>query len=87
MRSVDRRWDDFDQRFSISRIASRAAQAHAEPAIAALTERLEQISNAVNNLPESLSLRSLEEKVRTLAGAVDHFIEPAGRPRQRHRSA
>ncbi|TGR60516.1 hypothetical protein EN837_28205, partial [bacterium M00.F.Ca.ET.194.01.1.1] len=38
-----------------------------------LTDRLEQISNAVNNLPESLSLRSLEEKVRTLAGAVDHF--------------
>ncbi|WP_292155651.1 hypothetical protein, partial [Mesorhizobium sp.] len=27
----------------------------------------------VNNLPQSLSLASLEEKVRTLAGAVDRF--------------
>ena len=44
-----------------------------DPGLSALTDRLEQISNAVNNLPESLSLRSLEEKVRTLAGAVDHF--------------
>ncbi|TIT85812.1 MAG: peptidoglycan-binding protein, partial [Mesorhizobium sp.] len=43
------------------------------PGLSALTDRLEQISNAVNNLPESLSLRSLEEKVRTLAGAVDQF--------------
>ncbi|MGB3388609.1 MAG: peptidoglycan-binding protein [Pseudaminobacter sp.] len=70
--SVDRRWDDFDRRWSDfeDRVSSGRMQ---DPALAALTGRLEQISEAVNNLPESLSLRSLEEKVRTLAGAVDHF--------------
>ncbi|MFU0503981.1 peptidoglycan-binding protein [Pseudaminobacter sp. NGMCC 1.201702] len=71
--SVDRRWQDFDQRWTDfeDRVASGRAD---DQAISALTARLEQISDAVNNLPESLSLRSLEEKVRTLAGAVDHFI-------------
>ncbi|MDH6230464.1 localization factor PodJL [Mesorhizobium soli] len=70
--SVDRRWDDFDRRWTDfeGRVASSQAQ---DPAITALTQRLEQISNAVDNLPESLSLRSLEEKVRMLAGAVEHF--------------
>ncbi|PSJ60305.1 peptidoglycan-binding protein [Pseudaminobacter soli (ex Li et al. 2025)] len=70
--SVDRRWDDFDRRWTDfeGRVASSQTQ---DPAIAALTQRLEQISNAVDNLPESLSLRSLEEKVRMLAGAVEHF--------------
>ena len=85
VQSVDRRWDDFDRRWSAfeDRVDADAAQAlPTTPALAALTERLEQISNAVNNLPESLSLRSLEEKVRTLAGAVEHFASQAGRSRR-----
>lgn len=45
----------------------------ADPSLAALNVRLEQINQAVNGLPESPSLRSLEEKVRMLAGAVEHF--------------
>lgn len=70
--SVDRRWDDFDRRWTDfeDRVSSGPAP---DPAIEALTQRLEQISQAVNNLPESLSLRSLEEKVRMLASAVEHF--------------
>ncbi|RUM98866.1 peptidoglycan-binding protein [Pseudaminobacter arsenicus] len=70
--SVDRRWDDFDRRWSDfeDRVSTGRMQ---DPALATLTARLEQISDAVSNLPESLSLRSLEEKVRALAGAVDHF--------------
>jgi localization factor PodJL len=75
LRSVDQRWDDFDRRWTDfeSRVTAPASPA-SDPAIEALTERLEHISAAVNNLPESLSLRTLEEKVRTLSGAVDHFV-------------
>jgi localization factor PodJL len=80
VRSVDRRWDAFDQRFNDfeHRISAGAGQATNSPELAALTDRVEQISKAVGNLPESLSLRSLEEKVRTLAGALDHFIGQQG---------
>ena len=75
VRSVDRRFDDFDRRWNAfeTRIDAGAGKRADDTAIAMLTERLEQIGKAVNNLPESLSLRSLEEKVRALAGAVDHF--------------
>ena len=75
VRSVDRRWGDFDARFSKfeDRFDAQARGRTPDPAIEALTCRLEQINEAVNGLPESLSLRSLEEKVRTLAGAIDHF--------------
>ncbi|PBC22415.1 MULTISPECIES: peptidoglycan-binding protein [unclassified Mesorhizobium] len=75
VQKVDRRWDDFDRRWTAfeDRVDADQRKRSDDPALAALTDRLEQISNAVNNLPESLSLRSLEEKVRTLAGAVEHF--------------
>ena len=42
--------------------------------LTALADRLEHINDAVNNLPESLSLRSIEDKVRTLASAIDQFV-------------
>ncbi|MGB3539794.1 MAG: peptidoglycan-binding protein, partial [Mesorhizobium sp.] len=75
VQSVDRRFDDFDRRWSAfeTRIDADSRKRSDDAGIAMLAERLEQIGNAVNNLPESLSLRSLEEKVRALAGAVDHF--------------
>ncbi|MBZ9918857.1 peptidoglycan-binding protein [Mesorhizobium sp. BR1-1-12] len=75
VQKVDRRWDDFDRRWTAfeDRVDADQRNRSQDPAISGLTDRLEQISNAVNNLPESLSLRSLEEKVRTLASAVDHF--------------
>ena len=75
VQAVDRRFDDFDRRWSAfeDRVDADARNRSDGPGLAMLTERLEQISSAVANLPESLSLRSLEEKVRTLAGAVDHF--------------
>ena len=80
VRSVDRRWDAFDQRFNDfeHRISTGAGDRTNNAELAALTDRVEQISQAVGNLPESLSLRSLEDKVRTLAGALDHFIEQQG---------
>lgn len=75
VQKVDRRWDDFDRRWTAfeDRVDADQRKRSDDPGLSVLTDRLEQISNAVNNLPESLSLRSLEEKVRTLAGAVDHF--------------
>ncbi|WP_256748894.1 peptidoglycan-binding protein [Mesorhizobium sp. Mes31] len=75
VQKVDRRWDDFDRRWTAfeDRVDADQRKRSDDPGLSMLTDRLEQISNAVNNLPESLSLRSLEDKVRTLAGAVDHF--------------
>ncbi|MER8481002.1 peptidoglycan-binding protein [Mesorhizobium sp. M1322] len=75
VQAVGRRWDDFDRRWTAfeDRVDANQRERSDAPGLSMLTDRLEQISNAVNNLPESLSLRSLEEKVRTLASAVDHF--------------
>jgi localization factor PodJL len=75
VRAVDRRWDDFDRRWTAfeGRFDADQPQPSDVAGIAMLNDRLEQISHAVDNLPESLSLRSLEEKVRTLASALDHF--------------
>lgn len=73
--AVERRWDEFDRRFDAfeERVTANDRFGKADPALEALTARLEQISDAVNNLPESLSLRTMEDKVRTLAGAVEQF--------------
>ncbi len=75
VRSVDARFHDLDRRWSSleDRLAADRARPADDPEIAALHARLEHISNAVGNLPESLSLQSLEEKVRMLAAAVDHL--------------
>jgi len=75
MLSVERHWRDFDRRFGEfeERLSSGHHGGGSDPAIAALQGRLEEIADAVNNLPESLSLRHLDDKVRTLAGAIDRF--------------
>ncbi|RWM54257.1 peptidoglycan-binding protein [Mesorhizobium sp.] len=75
VQAVGRRWDDFDRRWTAfeDRVDADQRKRSDAPGLSMLTDRLEQISNAVNNLPESLSLRSIEEKVRTLASAVEHF--------------
>ncbi|MGB6119513.1 MAG: peptidoglycan-binding protein [Mesorhizobium sp.] len=74
--NVARNWEDFDRRFDEFErrmdMSSRGPSG-SDPAIAALQERLEDIADAVNNIPESMSLRNLEDKVRTLAGAIDRF--------------
>lgn len=76
VRSVDRRWDEFDRRWNdfTDRMSAGQAPDGADPALAALAHRLEQINDAVGNLPESLSLRTMEDKVRTLASAVEQFV-------------
>jgi localization factor PodJL len=60
LRSVESRWDSFDRR-----------SLESDPAFEKLAGRLEEIQNAVDGLPQSLSLQSLEEKVRVLATALD----------------
>ncbi|HVW57340.1 MAG TPA: peptidoglycan-binding protein [Rhizobiaceae bacterium] len=66
VRSVGRRVDAFE-----GKLAETPSNGIA---IKALADRLEEISTAVNALPESLSLRSLEEKVRGLAKAMERFL-------------
>jgi localization factor PodJL len=80
VQKADRRWDDFYHRWNAfeDRLDADARKRADGPGLSILFDRLEQIGNAVNNLPESLSLQSLEEKVRALAGAVDHFANQQG---------
>jgi len=82
--AVERRWDEFDRRFDAfeQRVATGDRRQAPDPAIEALSARLDEIGSAVHNLPESLSLRSMEDKVRTLAQAVDQFArqQQAGGP-------
>ncbi len=77
LQSAGRRWDDFGRHFDAAE--ERMSNSGGE-AIAGIVERLEQIHTAVSMLPESLSLNSLEEKVRTLAAAVEHFARQKGTP-------
>ena len=78
VKSYGRRWDDFDRRWS--RIEGRldAPGADFAPNLNALNRQLEQIGQSVNRLPESLSVRSLEERLKTLAASVEQFAQHYG---------
>ena len=67
--ALDRRWDALEDRLS-----------RPDPMVERLAARLEEISTAVDNLPQSLSLRSLEERVRALAASIDQFTGQQSRP-------
>ena len=60
LRSVGRSWEAFERR-----------PAESDPAFEKLALRLEDIQSAVDGLPQSHSLQSLEDKVRILATALD----------------
>ena len=68
LRSVDRRWSSLE-----SKLDRAPDRGQFEPTLKALNSQLERIGHAVDSLPESLSLRSLEDKLRGLAGTVDQF--------------
>lgn len=75
VQSIKTRWSDFDRRWDS--IESHLHQStdddrHQQRAIAALNARLDSIMEAVGTLPDSLSLRSLDEKIRILGEAIDH---------------
>lgn len=80
LRSVDRRWDDFDRRWTKleDKIDKAPARANLEPTFDALNAQLERIGKAIDGLPDSHSLQSLEEKLRGLAGTVDQFSNRYG---------
>ena len=78
VRSVGRRWDEFDRRWSKLESRIDAPGRDLRPNLDALNRQLEEISQSVNRLPESLSVRSLEERIRTLAGSVEQFARQYG---------
>ncbi len=65
----DRRWRDFEDR-----VAAGSPGQGDSAGLAALHARLEQIEQAVHNLPVCLALPALKEKVRVLAVAIEHFV-------------
>ncbi|MGH6763000.1 MAG: peptidoglycan-binding protein [Phyllobacterium sp.] len=68
--SLDRlnhRWDSIDERLS-------------SPDLATLEARLEQIRQAVETLPQSLSISGLEDKVRVLSNAVEQVSHRSASP-------
>ncbi len=69
MRSLDQRFDAFERRLDTGSMAE-------------IDSRLAQITQALESLPDSLQIRPLEDKIRTLAGALDHFSrqQPAASP-------
>ena len=72
VRSVGERWEDLDRRWDA--LASDLRNAGiGDPFQEALEQRLSHIENAVRALPESLSLRTLEDKLRSLAGIVENL--------------
>ncbi|MET3792139.1 peptidoglycan-binding protein [Aquamicrobium terrae] len=83
VRAVDRRWEDFDRRWTAfeGRFEAGADHRVVDAGFAVLGQRLEEIARAVDTLPQSLSLGSLEEKLHTLAVAVDQFMtQPSAAP-------
>lgn len=74
LQAVDRRWDSFDDRWSAFEGRISESLRSPDAAFDMLHQRLEDIGSAINSLPDSLSLRSLEDRVRTLAGALDQLV-------------
>lgn len=75
VRSVDRRWDDFDRRWEefAARVENGGVQTGTGEGVEALAARLEDIGRSIADLPTSVSIRSMEDKLRILASAVDQF--------------
>jgi len=68
--------DERERRWSASEFEARPNRLD----MAAMADRLQAISDAVSNLPRTLPLNALEERVRMLAGAVEQFV----RQHERH---
>ncbi|MDZ5697161.1 peptidoglycan-binding protein [Chelativorans sp. M5D2P16] len=67
VRSPDQRWNAVEDK-----MAPRAQEGR-NPGMETLHARLAEISAAVDRLPETLPLRSLEERVKALADSLDQF--------------
>ncbi|MBL8582020.1 MAG: peptidoglycan-binding protein, partial [Rhizobiaceae bacterium] len=60
----DQRWQALEERVSAG---------NATPAMESLHERIAEVGQSLARLPDSLPLRGIEERMRTLATAIDHF--------------
>lgn len=70
---LDNRWDSLDRRFDqIESRYSTAEQSDSQPN-GAIETRLDEMRSAIDALPDSTSLRGLEDKVKLLAGAIEHL--------------
>lgn len=73
-RSFDRRWGEFERRFDkFAGDLTTSRMATPDPALKRLAARIEEIGGMVNALPTSGVMRSLEDKMKLLQGAVDRF--------------
>ncbi|MGE3366866.1 MAG: peptidoglycan-binding protein [Rhizobiaceae bacterium] len=77
VRSIGLRWDDFERRIAAfeDRMAAELRARPQEQSVDALHDRLDQVYAALNSLPDSLPLRSLDDKMRKLSGAVEQFVQ------------
>jgi len=81
IQSFDRRWDEFDRRWND--IAQKFTAPQRNPAddaaLQALSMRVDEIAGLIERLPSSVTLRSLEEKMKILSSAVDQFTHQQDR--------
>ena len=77
VRTIGDRWDDFERRMESfqENMTADIRSRPADPGVDALTARIEQMNTALNNLPDSLPLRSLDDKMRKLSMAVEKFVQ------------
>jgi localization factor PodJL len=73
VRAMSDRWEDFERRMT--------AQDGMDQHYALLAERIDRMNAALSDLPDALPLRSLEERMRNLTGAVEHFASQSDAPR------
>ncbi|KXF79501.1 hypothetical protein ATN84_02630 [Paramesorhizobium deserti] len=80
LRRLSHRWDEFDERFDAFEQRQSARDNASVPASEALTARLEQIRHAIDTLPQSQShsIRNLEDRIQTLAAAIEKMSRPQG---------
>ena len=82
IQQINQRWNDMDDKWT-SLHSSQQADRSSEPEFQALVARLEEINDAIERLPNSTSLSSLEDKLRILASAVEQLSnnqEPVATP-------
>lgn len=82
VRAISERWEDFERRMA----AQERAPAH-DQNFDQLSQRIDQMYDALNSLPDALPLQSLEERMHKLTGAVEHFASQADAPKGKSLSA
>ncbi len=72
IQQINERWNDLDSRWA-SFQPNQETDRTSEPEFQALVAKLENINEAIERLPNSTSLSSLEDKLRILASAVEQL--------------